>query len=115
MTTQKLAVAKAEHTSWRAMLDALKAAGYITEDDMRARTSDRSTPQREWISDSLAWLNGKTPPRGINSLRLHDTIDEISLEHRFKALFPGEELHERLSQWIDDAWALQELREAQAV
>lgn len=109
MTTQKLAVAKAEHTSWRAMLDALKAAGYITEDDLRARTSDRSSPQRSWIADSLAWLSGKATENMVAN------DDPHWLRNRFKQLFPGEIVLTRFEQWVADAEMLRDLREAQAV
>ena len=109
MTTHKLVVAKAEHTSWRAMLGALKAAGYITQDDLSARTSDRSSPQRSWIADSFAWLSGKPTENMVAN------DDPHWLRNRFKQLFPGDVVLTRFEQWIADAEMLRDLREAQAV
>lgn len=79
------------------MLNALKAAGYITQDDLSARTTDRSSPQRAWIADSFAWLNGKATENMVAN------DDPHWLRNRFKQLFPGEIVLTRFEQWVADA------------
>ena len=90
------------------MLDALKAAGYITQDDLSARTSDRSSPQRSWIADSFAWLQGKATANMVAN------DDSHWLRNRFKQLFAGEIVLARFEQWVSDAEALRDLRNAKS-